>query len=73
MSRKVSRQPENWELRKCYYSNKRKLHKLVKHKLAKQKEQFAKELSTPNSDPKKLWQTLEKLQNCVHRKKEEKK
>ena len=69
MSRKVSRDPKNLNLRKSYYSNKKLLHRLVKQKLALEKENIAKTLSS-QSDPKEFWKTIEKLRQCTHGKKQ---
>ncbi len=66
MSRKLSKDPKNYHLRKSYYSNKKHLHRLVKQKLASEKENLARSLSSIKSDPKKFWKMLEKLQQCTH-------
>ena len=71
MSKKLSRDPKNYNLRKTYYSNKKHLHQLVKRKLALEKDDIAKRLSSLESDPKEFWKTLEKLQQCSHGRKSE--
>ena len=64
MSKKLSQDPKNYNLRKSYYTNKKHLHKLVKYKLSLEKNKIVTKLSTLRSDPKEFWQTLDKLQQC---------
>ena len=71
MSKKLSREPKNFFLRKSYYSSKKLLHRMVKQKLAAEKENIARSLSSLESDPKTFWKMLEKLQQCTHGRKNE--
>ena len=72
MCKKLSREPQNCELRKVYYRNKKHLHHLVKQKLASEKESIAKELCSQDSTLQKFWKMLDKLQQCTHGKNSEK-
>jgi hypothetical protein len=63
MSHRVSRDPNNYELRKAYYVNKRNLKKMIKSKLHDHKESIVDKLHS-SKDPKEFWKLVEKLQNC---------
>ena len=69
--KKYQETPKKPNLRKSNCSNKKILHCLVKQKLALEKENIAKTLSS-QSDPKEFWKTIEKLQQCTHGKRNRK-
>lgn len=66
MSRKLSRNPKNSELRKSYYVNKKYFKKIVKKKLLQEKDNLTKKLVSNENDPKQLWKILNELQKCTH-------
>ncbi len=71
MSRRVSRDPKNYELRKTFYYNKKLLKKNVKDKIKCEKDNLVKELATKSKDPKQFWKLLEKIQESTHGRKKE--
>lgn len=62
MSREVSKNPRNCELRKSFYHNKRRFKALVKNKLEEEKESLVRKLSTKTDNPKEFWKILDKIQ-----------
>ncbi len=66
MSRKLSRCPNDAELRKSYYLNRRNFKKIVKRKLANEKENLITQLSTKTENTRDFWKIIEKLKNCTH-------
>ncbi len=66
MSKTLSKDPKNAELRKTFYFNKRHFKTVVKHKLLMEKETLINKLSSKTNNPKEFWKLLDKVQQCAN-------